>query len=74
MASMPVAAVTGGGKAEREFRVEDGPIGQEAGRDDALLLGGGRGHDGDRRHLGAGAGRGRREQKRQALPFGEPTP
>src|SRR5437016_5624750 len=63
-----------GRKTERELRVEDGPIWQKTGRDDALLLGRWRGYDRDRSHLGAGARRRRREQERQALPFGQTNP
>ena len=60
-----------GRQAERELRVEDGPVGQETGRDDTLLLGGGRRHDGDRRHLRARAGGRGHEQERQTLSPGQ---
>ena len=59
---------------EGQLRIEDRPVGQEARGDDALLLGGGRGHDRDRRHLGARARRGRGEEEWQPLPSGETDP
>ena len=60
-----------GRQAESQFGIEDGPVGQQPRRHHALLLGGRRRHDGDRRDLGARAGRRGHEQQRQALPLGE---
>ena len=68
---MPVAAVTCGGQAERQLRIEDRPVRQQSGRDDALLFGGGRRDDRNRRHLRAGSGRRRRQQQRKAFALGK---
>ena len=57
----------GGRQSQRQFGVEDGPVGQQAWRHDALLLVGGRRHDGDGRHFGARA-RGRRHEDQRQTP------
>ena len=68
---MPVAAVTCGGQAERQLRIEDRPVRQQSGRDDALLFGRRRRDDRNRRHLRAGSGRRRRQQQRKAFALGK---
>ena len=57
------------GQTERQLGIEQGHIGQEDRRHDAHLLGLAGGDDGNRRHLGAGAGRCGREDHRQSRPL-----
>jgi hypothetical protein len=59
------------GQTERQFRIEDRPVRQQSRRNDTLLLGRRCGDDCDRRHLRAGAGRGRRQQQRKPLALGK---
>ena len=68
---MPVAAVTWAGKPECQLRIEDRPVRQQPGRDDALLFGRRRRDDRNRRHLRAGSGRRRRQQQRKAFALGK---
>ncbi|VTS45213.1 Uncharacterised protein [Streptococcus dysgalactiae subsp. equisimilis] len=55
-------------QAEGQVGVEQRQVGQQVGRDHAHLGGLASGDDGDRRHLGAGAGGGRHLDQRQARP------